>query len=147
MAPMPGASPESQVTGGDKGGMSGTAGSGSSVAQATLPKAIPEDIRKVVQNWRGIVQGMTGLMRGYLSPDRVCVSLGNNDSLLLVFEDDMAERYINTGDNKAELERAISERIGKEISIEMKRNETGRPVRETYPDLEKLNIEIEIEED
>lgn len=147
MAPMPEASPEGQVIGGDKGGMSGTAGSGSSVAQATLPKAIPEDIRKVVQNWRGIVQGMTGLMRGYLSPDRVCVSLGNNDSLLLVFEDEMAERYINTGDNKAELERAISERIGKEISIEMKRNETGRPVRETYPDLEKLNIEIEIEED
>lgn len=149
VAAMPGAGAytEGQVAGGSKGGMPGAAGGSSSMAQATLPKAIPEDIRKVVQNWRGIVQGMTGLMRGYLSPERVCVSLGNDGSLLLVFEDDMAEKYINTGDNKAELERAISERIGKEISIEMKRNETGRPVRETYPDLEKLNIEIEIEED
>lgn len=117
------------------------------IERPPLPKAVPEDVKQAVQNWRGIVQSMTGLMRAYLSPDKVCVSLSNNNSLLLVFEDEMAESYLNTEEHKGELERVISERIGKEISIEIKYNETGRPVRETYPDLEKLNIEIEIEED
>ncbi len=112
-----------------------------------LPKAIPEDVKQAVQNWRGIVQNMSGLMRAYLSPDKVCVSLGGDGSLLLVFEDEMAESYLNTPEHVAELTRAVSNRIGKEIQIQIKRNETGRPVREVYPDLEKLNIEIEIEED
>lgn len=112
-----------------------------------LPKAIPEDVKQAVRNWRGIVQNMSGLMRAYLSPDKVCVSLGGDNSLLLVFEDEMAESYINTQEHVAELTRVVSSRIGKEIQIQIKRNDTGRPVRDVYPDLEKLNIEIEIEED
>ena len=120
-----------------------TSGLGSPV----LPKAVPEDVRQAVQNWRGIVQSLSGLMRAYLSPDKVCVSLGGDGSLLLVFEDEMAESYLNTPEHKAELTRVVSNRIGKEIQIQIKRNDTGRPVRDVYPDLEKLNIEIEIEED
>lgn len=135
------------AVGGAFGILSGAETGMENAGSPVLPKAIPEDVKKAVQNWRGIVQNMSGLMRAYLSPDKVCVSLGGDNSLLLVFEDEMAESYINTQEHKAELMRVVSDRIGKEIQIQIKRNDTGRPVRDVYPDLEKLNIEIEIEED
>ena len=47
-----------------------------------------------------------------------------------------------------ELEETISRRIGKEIQVQIRRNDTGRPAGEIFPDLEQLlPVEIEIEED
>ena len=111
-----------------------------------LPKAIPQDVEQAVQNWRSILQDMSGLMRNYLK--RAHLSLGGGDSLLIVLEDEVAESYLNAEEHKKELEETISRRIGKEIQVQIRRNDTGRPAGEIFPDLEQLlPVEIEIEED
>ena len=111
-----------------------------------LPKAIPEDIRQIVGNWQGMLSQLTGLTKNYLK--KGLPSLGVNDSLLLVFEDANAYEYIaeNRSDCQDILKKLIADRIGKEVEIQVKQNETGQPSEDVYPDLRQL-IQFEIEED
>ncbi|MBR3769340.1 MAG: DNA polymerase III subunit gamma/tau [Lachnospiraceae bacterium] len=116
------------------------------VEKATLPKAIPEDIGQVIKNWKGILSGLTGLSRTYFN--KALPSLGPEDCLLLVFEDPNAYAYIaeNRSECQDSLKRAIAERIGKEVQIQVKQNESGQPSDSVYPDLRQL-INFDIEED
>lgn len=110
-----------------------------------MPKAIPEDIKQVVKNWRSIIQELPGLVRSYLK--YVHISLGGDNKLLLVFDDDMAYTYVAAGTHKQEITDMISKRIGKEIDLIIQENDTNRPFDENYIDLEKIvHMDIEIEE-
>ena len=111
-----------------------------------LPKAIPEDIKQVIAGWQGMLSQLTGISKTYLK--KALPSLGPNGSLLLVFEDPNAYSYIveNRSDCQDNLRMMIAERIGKEVGIQVKQNETGHPSGEVYPDLRDL-INFEIEED
>ena len=67
---------------------------------------------------------------------------------MLVFDDDMAYTYISEGTHKQEIENLISGRIGKEIELLIRQNESGRPFEENYVDLEKIvHMDIEIEDE
>lgn len=111
-----------------------------------LPKAIPEDIQQVIKSWKGILLGLTGLSRTYFN--KALPSLGPEDSLLLIFEDVNAYSYVaeNRSDCQDFLKRAVAERIGKEVQIQVKQNETGQPSDAVYPDLRQL-INFNIEEE
>ena len=79
----------------------------------------------------------------------IFVDLRDRSGILqLVFDDENAYEFINQ--NKAEcvdsLIAKIGERIGKEINVVIKKNETGRTAKETVPDLRDL-IQFEIEEE
>ena len=67
---------------------------------------------------------------------------------MLVFEDPNAYAYI--AENRSEcqdfLKRAIAERIGKEVQVQVKQNESGQASDAVYPDLRQL-INFDIEED
>lgn len=111
-----------------------------------LPKAIPEDVQQVVKSWRSIIQDMPGGTRTYLK--KAHLSLGNDNALLIVLDDEVAEGYINSEPHRQELKDAISARVGKEIELQIMRNDSGFPAEQVYPDIEKLiNIDITIEED
>lgn len=111
-----------------------------------LPKAIPEDIQQVVRSWKGILSGLTGLSRTYFN--KALPSLGPENSLLLVFEDANAYAYI--AENRSECQDAlrtiIAERLGKEMQVLVKQNESGQPSDTVYPDLRQL-INFNIEEE
>ena len=62
-----------------------------------LPKAIPEDIKQVMQNWRSVISEMGGITRQYLN--QAVPTLGPAGELLLMFDDANAFAYLN--DNKA----------------------------------------------
>lgn len=111
-----------------------------------LPKAIPEDIKQVITNWSGILSQLTGITKTYLK--KAVKSLGPNDTLLLVFDDPNAYAYVdsNRSDCQDALKMAVAERIGKEIEIQVKLNDTGQPGEEVYPDLGQL-IQFDIEEE
>lgn len=111
-----------------------------------LPKAIPEDIQQVVRSWKGILSGLTGLSRTYYN--KALPSLGPEDSLLLVFEDANAYAYIaeNRSECQDALRTVIAERLGKEIQVIVKQNESGQPSDTVYPDLRQL-INFNIEEE
>lgn len=128
-------------------GITANGASGASDApKKELPKAIPEDIKQVIANWGGILSQLTGLTKTYLK--MATKSLGPNDTLLLVFEDPNAYTYVeeNRSDCQGALKEAVAERIGKEIEVQIKLNDSGHPSDEIYPDLGQL-IQMDIEEE
>ena len=118
----------------------------SSTPKVELPKAIPEDIKQVIGSWNGIISQLTGITKTYLK--KAIRSLGPNGTLLLVFDDLNAYAYLeeNRSDCQDLLKEAVAERIGKEIDIQIKLNDSGQPGDEIYPDLGQL-IQFDIEEE
>lgn len=111
-----------------------------------LSRAIPEDIRQVIANWNGIISQLAGVSRNYLK--KAVRSLGANGELLLVFDDANAYAYVDENRSECQdlLKAAAAERIGSQIEIQVKLNDSGQAGEELYPDLGKL-IQFEIEEE
>lgn len=110
-----------------------------------LPKAIPEDIKEVAQNFRSIINKAPGLLRTYLTKARV--SLGENGRLKLVFSEELDAKLVGEPEHKTELVQIIEETIGKTIEIEIELLDQGRRFDDVYPDLEKLvNMDIVVED-
>ena len=110
-----------------------------------LPKALHEDVKEVVRNFRMIANQASGMQKVYLKQARL--SVGNQDQLQLVFEDEVAAGVMGTDDHKEELKRLIEEKIGKSIEIEVRHVETGRRFEDSFVDLEKLiQMEVTIED-
>lgn len=116
------------------------------VPKAEIPKAVPDDIKQVIASWSGILSQMTGITKTYLK--MATRSLGPNNTLLLVFDDENAYKYINENRSGCQnaLKEVIADRIGKEIEIQLALNDTGQPAGQVYPDLGQL-IQFEIEEE
>lgn len=119
---------------------------GGAAEKMELPKAIPEDVKQVVASWSGILSQLTGITKTYLK--KTVRSLGANGTLLLVFDDPNAYAYVeeNRSGCQDALKAAVAERIGKEIEIQVKMNDSGQPSDEVYPDLGQL-IQMDIEEE
>lgn len=110
-----------------------------------LEKAIPEDIREVVKNFRSIVNEAGGLLKGYLKGARL--SLGGEDRLLLVLPDELSADFVNQDIHKRELTDLIEERIGKTVTLDIRSMEEGRRFEESFVDIEKVvKMEITIED-
>lgn len=111
-----------------------------------LPKAIPEDIKQVMQNWRSVISEMGGITRQYLN--QAVPTLGPTGELLLMFDDANAFAYLN--DNKAgcidHLKEMITQRCAKQVEVQLRLNEGGRSAANTVPDLRQL-INFDIEEE
>ena len=79
---------------------------------------------------------------------KAVTSLGNNQDLLLVFDDDNAYNYLN--ENRSNcidiLKDIIAKRVGKDVEITLRRNDSGRSAKESVPDLRDLiQFDIEVE--
>lgn len=111
-----------------------------------LPKAIPEDIKQVMNNWRSVISEMGGITRQYLN--QAVPTLGPAGELLLMFDDANAFAYLN--DNKAgcidHLKEMITQRCAKQVEVQLRLNEGGRSAANTVPDLRQL-INFDIEEE
>ena len=113
---------------------------------AQMPKAIPDDIRQVVKNWSSIVRELPGVTATYLRSAHL--SLGGENKLMLVFDDDLAYTYVTEERRRTEITERISNRIGKEIEVVMQSNDSGRPFEENYIDLEQIvHMDIEVEDE
>ena len=110
-----------------------------------LPKALHEDVQKVVQNFPAIRNQASGMLKVYLKQARL--SVGNQDQLLLVFEDEVAAGFAGTEGHKEEIRSLIEEKIGKTIEIEVRHVEEGRRFEDSFVDIEKLiQMDITIED-
>ena len=101
---------------------------------------------QVLTNWGGILSQLTGVTKTYLK--MATRSLGPNGELMLVFDDKNAYEYVeqNRSDCQDALKAAAADRIGKEVAILVKLNDTGHASDEVYPDLGAL-IQMDIEEE
>jgi DNA polymerase-3 subunit gamma/tau len=110
-----------------------------------LPKAIHEDVEKVVQGFSVIRNQASGMLKVYLKQARL--SVGNHDQLLLVFEDEVAAGFAGTDAHKEEIRSLIEEKIGKTIEIEVRYVEEGRRFEDSFVDIEKLiQMDITVED-
>jgi len=110
-----------------------------------LPKALHEDVQKVVRNFPAIRNQASGMLKVYLKQARL--SVGNQNQLLLVFEDEVAAGFAGTEAHKEEVRSLIEEKIGKTIEIEVRHVEEGRRFEDSFVDIEKLiQMDITIED-
>ena len=112
-----------------------------------LPKAVPEDVRHVVENWQSIVANMGQPMKTYLKEARL--SLGGDNRLVIVVKEGLASDYlIKNPDNKELLQRAVSEAARKEIELEIQSLADNKMFEDFYVDLSRIvHMEIEIEDE
>lgn len=118
-------------------------------AKPQLPQAVPEDIKRLVSNWQGIIAGFEQPMKHYLQ--RAGLSLSEEGRLLIVLEDGVAYDYFTEDEahreNQARLERLLSEEAGKEIRLTIQPISRNESFDENYADLTKIvQMDIEIEE-
>ena len=110
-----------------------------------VPKAIPEDVKQVVQKWQGIVGNAEMPLKLYLKSARL--SLGGDNRLMMVVEDGVHYDYLKQEGCKEQVERLIEDYIGKNVEVSLQSLEAGRQFENSYIDLSKIiNIEIEEEE-
>lgn len=126
---------------------SGAANTASAVAptgpKPELPKAIPQDVQTIAEDWYNLLGEFSAITKTTLSS--AVPTLGNNSALMLCYDDPnhyqfVSENRANCLDN---LKAAIAKRIGKEMEVEVKLNDSGRPAKDIVPDLRDLiNMEI-----
>ena len=110
-----------------------------------LPKAIPEDVKEIVQKWPSIVGNAENPMKMYLKTAKL--SLGGDNRLMVVLEDGIISDYFTQHpQNKEQLELLLSDFSGKEIEVSIQTIKSQREFDDSYVDLSKV-INMDIEED
>ena len=85
------------------------------------------------------------MLRNCLKHSRL--SLGGEDRLLIVLPDELSAAVVGTEDHKKELEDLIERKIGKTITIEVRKVEEGRRFDDSFVDIEKvIHMDIIIED-
>ncbi len=111
-----------------------------------LPKAIPEDVKQVVERWNSMVMDMEQPMKTYMKSARL--SMGGDNRLLIVVEDGPSSDYLKNPENKEQLRRRISGAVQKEIDIEVQSIGDSGKFEDAYIDLSQIiHMEIEVEEE
>lgn len=124
---------------------SGTAQAGMAAKRPQLPKAIPEDIKMIVNKWPSVVGETSMPMKQYLKTAKL--SLGGDNKLMLVVEDGMASDYfLRQEGHKELLEQIVSDVAGKEIEVNIQSICSEQSFENDLVDLSRI-INMEIEED
>lgn len=111
-----------------------------------LPKAVPEEVKQTVENWPAIIRNLSMPMQTYLKTAKL--SLAGDNRLLIVFKDEVGFGFVGNEKHKEELQKQISDYIGKEVEVEMKLLDEGSRFEENYMSLEQaIHMEITIEDD
>lgn len=111
-----------------------------------LPQAVSADLTEIAKDWNNIVAGTSHLTKAALTNARP--SIGNNNMLLLVFQDYMDKELIAQDIHMQELKSIIRKRVQKEVEIQTKLLEQGKESIEDIPDLRHIfkNVTIEYED-
>lgn len=112
-----------------------------------LPKAVPEDVRAVVKDFRRLTNEVSIMLKNYLKSAKL--SVGKNGQLLVVMPDTVSAGVVGTKEHRQELESIIAKKLGKKMEIEVRQAESGRRFEDCYVDLEKIictDIIVEEEE-
>lgn len=114
------------------------------IKKAELPKALPEDVQSVVNNWESIVNQISMPVKNYLS--KAIVTLGAGDKLSLAYVDGLEYQSMMNPERKTKIEQVISDVIGKEISILIEKKESERELLESSPNILEM-VSYQVEED
>ena len=131
-------------------GDQGESGTGTSVGvRQELPPALPEEIKKLAENWSKYAsETPPGSRRLALSQARL--SLGDHGQLLIVFAKEYGNPYIyqrkdddelsraRVDNDRRELQRFLQRKVGKALEIEYRVLDRGSRITDNYVDLLSL---------
>ena len=110
-----------------------------------LQKALPEEVKKVAENFRAIANQASPMIRNYLKLAKL--SVGNQDQLLIVLPDEVSAGVVGTDAHKEEVQHLIEEKIGKTVMIEVRHVEEGQRFEDSFVDIEKVvHMDLTIED-
>lgn len=111
-----------------------------------LETAIPEDLQLLAKNWNNILLGLPKAMHSMMGS--VVPSVGEGNTLLLIFHDEMEKNYIDTEAHLADIKKTIQECIQKEVEIETRYVSEEKKSADHSIDLTKIikNMNIEYED-
>lgn len=131
------------------GGMAGTVNqevSADAVPKArTVKPARSEDITAVIQNWRGICNGLAMSLKPILERYTTKANGGGN-KLQLIYDNDTYYSMVSTPENIQTIKKVIADKTGLDMEIEVIRLENGADASQDYDTLEdlcRMNIEEE----
>jgi len=115
------------------------------VKKPELPAAIPEDVKRIVASWPGIVGDISQPMRTYLKGAKL--SLGSEGRLMVALEDGLCSDYfMKEPENGKLLEAYLSEFAQKNVEVEFRSVKSEREFESSYVDLTQI-IHMDIEEE
>lgn len=110
-----------------------------------LPKAVPDEIQKIVKNWSSLLDAIEQPLKSSLN--NVRLSLGEGNTLLVVAEDFIAYETLKRENNMTTLKNELEDFIQKEIRIELRQLSDGQYFEDSYVDLFKaFKMPVEVEE-
>ena len=108
-----------------------------------LERAVPDDVKKIVQNWQGLVAQMSQPAKNHLQTAHLSLS-GDNNLLIVVRDGPPSDYYLKNVEHKEQLENALSSFLGKEVQVTIQAIQEHEDFDTSYVDLtEKINMEIE----
>lgn len=106
-------------------------------------KALSDDLRQVVENWRGIVGQMDNVYENFLKAVRLTVV---DDKLCLVADNKFTHDFLATERCMSSLKSVIENTIGKGVEIEIRLLDENAVFEDTFTNVEdyvKMNITVE----
>lgn len=111
-----------------------------------LEAAISEDLQLLAKNWNNILLRLPAAMHSMMGS--VIPSVGEDNTLLLIFHDELEKNYIDTEDHIAEIKSTIRDCIQKEVEVEARYVSEEKKSVDQSIDLTKIikNMNIEYED-
>lgn len=106
------------------------------------PKALPEDIQAVAQNWSQIVAKLSPSLRVAIGNARP--SVGSANELLLVFQDAFDRDFIAEDERITEIKKVIQSQVQKEVDVQAVLAKSHKDAA-VYPDITKLINKVPVE--
>lgn len=106
-------------------------------------KALPEDLFKVAENWKGIIGAADPMYQNFLKAVRITAE---GETLLMVAENSFIYEFLNRGEHLKEIKQTIERTIGKSVAVETRLLEEGTVFEDAFTDVTeyvKMNIAIE----
>lgn len=113
---------------------------------ASYPAAVPEELQEVARNWNSILLGLPKAVSSMMGSAKPTVGEGN--SLLLVFTDSLEEDFVNREHHLRDIESVIRFQIQREVKVTTRYVSSEKKQTDTTIDLRKIvkNITIEYED-
>lgn len=110
-----------------------------------LPKALPEEIKDIVQKWPAIVETAENLLKNQLKHAKL--SLTVDDKLLLMVDEGISSDYFAMEGKKEEVEQLISNYLERQVEIMIQTRSANVAFQDEYIDLSQFILtDIEVEE-
>lgn len=109
-----------------------------------LEMAIPEEIKKVADNWQSITRNITGHLGVGIRKNRL--SIDENSVLCIVYDSSIDWEQDNRPDNIKHIKDEIARAIGKEVPVELRCLNSKENYETSYMSLDIDSINFNVEE-